>query len=1358
MNVQNFLKTYHGLSELRKALLRLKALLYFRTPVEGLRKCLYTLTYLFPEKEILPIHDFNAHIDFLKVQRLLDRDGTLPAALIHPLTADALDSQHASEYLNAIQATSELMKGRLYNSFSHQEIAINNLRLAIYANRQEDYARAVKKRSADDVTSLFRQFFLDEPLSIEWLKRTPAEAQKMILFVKLNHFCLTGAFAGSIAELLAHYLPLRDQEEHSSFCQAFLLYDVLSGHMTKAMQALQTYDQKSPLTLALKGILLFLSGNNDQAVASFETALKLLRKLTARRKVTFQSVETLIYCLALLRTQNRQHYPKVQSLVDLAREGEIEDYAFYALQRVILKLQGLESKADHALTKSYAFLAPLSSAIGALADYWFDEERVNVESCKSQFKKYQNTLPLVGKIFAEILCKIAPDQEYKAYLSQEQFTNIVSFVECVQMGESWQRALENLDDYFNRQGFSSSPTSKRLVWYFNPKSKFVEVMEQSQIKGKWSKGRSVALKRLHERDPKIDYLTDEDKRVIKTLECERGWRGYEYNWHPVKTPVALAGHPCVYHEGNKDLRLDLALGVPELIVKQQGPDQFHLSLSHTAFDARVFVEQETPSRYRIIEFPKSMVPPVEILGAKGINVPARGKDHLVSIIQKASPLLPIHSEIEFIDIPAQEGDPTPCFHIAPLDQGLKVNLLVRPFGDKGPYFRPGHGRSPLIIYLDSRQLKANRSLEEERTKADEAIKSCPYLNLSQDGSDEWVIEEPGDCLETLANFQELKDIKLEWPEGQKLSVTKSSSFEHLSMNITSQRDWFSVKGSLKVDEDTVIELQTLLKLMDQAQGRFIPLNENKFIALSSHFKKQLQELKAITEETGEGYRVHALGSFSLKSFANQAGYIESDNKWKEKIKALREAEAYQPKLPATLQAKLREYQQEGFDWLSRLSYLGVGACLADDMGLGKTLQALAVLLNHAPHGPCLVVAPTSVCHNWASEIEKFAPTLHANSLGGGNREKLVASLKEMDVLICSYSLLQQEEELLASREWQMVVLDEAQAIKNSSTKRFQAAIKLQAGFKLALTGTPVENSLEEIWSLFRFINPGLLGSKESFQKRFLSATEKEADKGKRGGLKSLVQRFMLRRTKNAVLQELPPRTEQTILVEMTPEESAFYEALRRQAITNLSSLENHAGQRKIHILAEITRLRRACCHPALVQKELDIPGSKLKTFFHLVDDLLKNNHQALVFSQYIECLRLVRQELDRQGISYQYLDGSTPALERKNQVQAFQEGKSSLFLLSLKAGGSGLNLTAADYVIHLDPWWNPAVEDQASDRAHRLGQKRPVTVYRLIVQNSIEEKILELHKDKRDMADDLLEGSQTAEKMSEEDLMNLISL
>jgi SNF2 family DNA or RNA helicase len=338
----------------------------------------------------------------------------------------------------------------------------------------------------------------------------------------------------------------------------------------------------------------------------------------------------------------------------------------------------------------------------------------------------------------------------------------------------------------------------------------------------------------------------------------------------------------------------------------------------------------------------------------------------------------------------------------------------------------------------------------------------------------------------------------------------------------------------------------------------------------------------------------------------------------------------------------------------------------------------------------------------------------------------------------------------------MVVLDEAQAIKNADTKRAQAVQGLQAGFRLALTGTPVENYLGELWSLFSFVNPAMLGSRDGFQKRFARPIERDKDPHARQALRALIRPFLLRRTKAAVLSELPPRTEQTLSIEMGDTERAFYEALRQQALERIAALDAPQGNRKIQILAEITRLRRACCNPALIDQAAGIPSGKLAAFLDLVDELRRNRHRALVFSQFTGHLHLIRAALDARDVRYLYLDGSTPANERERLVAEFQSGTADLFLISLRAGGTGLNLTAADYVVHLDPWWNPAVEDQASDRAHRIGQERPVTVYRLVMQDSIEQQILGLHRDKRDLATDLLEGSETTARLTEEALLELI--
>jgi SNF2 family DNA or RNA helicase len=458
-----------------------------------------------------------------------------------------------------------------------------------------------------------------------------------------------------------------------------------------------------------------------------------------------------------------------------------------------------------------------------------------------------------------------------------------------------------------------------------------------------------------------------------------------------------------------------------------------------------------------------------------------------------------------------------------------------------------------------------------------------------------------------------------------------------------------------------------------------------------------------------------------------------------------------------LQAELRDYQLDGFTWLSRLANLQMGACLADDMGLGKTVQTIAVMLEQKARGACLVVAPTSVCHNWENELARFAPTLTVYRLAAAqDRASQIEAMGPGDVLIASYGLLHQEDEALTKRAWNMVVFDEAQNLKNADTKRAKVSQKLDAKFRVALSGTPIENYLDELWSLFNTINSGLLGSRESFQRRFAGPIERDRKPAARDALRALIRPFILRRTKSAVLSELPPCTDLTVTVQLPEDERAFYEAVRRRAMENIAALDGPPGQRKIHILAEIGKLRRLCCHPALIDPKSPLESAKLASFLELTDELLRNRHKALVFSQFLGHLEKVREALDARGVRYQYIDGSVTAQARADRVAAFQAGEGELFLISLKAGGTGLNLTAADYVIHLDPWWNPAVEDQASGRAHRIGQNRPVTVYRLVVEDSIEERILELHKHKRDLATDLLDGGEVSARLSEDELLDLI--
>ncbi len=462
--------------------------------------------------------------------------------------------------------------------------------------------------------------------------------------------------------------------------------------------------------------------------------------------------------------------------------------------------------------------------------------------------------------------------------------------------------------------------------------------------------------------------------------------------------------------------------------------------------------------------------------------------------------------------------------------------------------------------------------------------------------------------------------------------------------------------------------------------------------------------------------------------------------------------------PTGLCAELRDYQTEGFKWLRRLAEWGVGGILADDMGLGKTLQTLAVVLDRAQQGPTLVVAPTSVGFNWVRECEKFSPDLKPHLYRDTDRADFLQEVGPGSLVVCSYGLALRDAKALAGVQWSTLVLDEAQAIKNSRSKTSAAIASIPADWKVALTGTPVENHLGELWSLFRVISPGVLGGWDQFRRRFAAPIEKDGDEERRMALRNRLQPFLLRRTKSQVLTDLPSRTETNLCVELSPAERKMYDEVRALAVAEADEIAQITDiqDQRFRILALLTRLRQLACSPRLVHDSWKERSSKIQLLCEKLLELREEGHRVLVFSQFVQHLNLIREMLDEEMITYEYLDGSTTADARRQRVDRFQDGDATVFLISLKAGGTGLNLTAADYVIHMDPWWNPAVEDQATDRAHRIGQTRPVMVYRLVSQGTIEEEILKLHDTKRDLVAGIMEGTAAAAKLSTEDLMALI--
>jgi superfamily II DNA or RNA helicase len=709
----------------------------------------------------------------------------------------------------------------------------------------------------------------------------------------------------------------------------------------------------------------------------------------------------------------------------------------------------------------------------------------------------------------------------------------------------------------------------------------------------------------------------------------------------------------------------------------------------------------------------------------------------------------------------QPADSRPLLRLSPLDddgetgaEGLDASLWVRPVGASGPLFAPGQGARIVFTAQGTGYGSFSRDLSREKQEATElATRLGLPQGLTSSGEWRWQIQDLQEALDLLWAIREkAPDTVVEWPEKRK--NWQVSGTGQVNLRLQKQRDWFGLEGEADVDGEKV-PLALLMQSLRQGK-RYVRLGPGRFARIADELQSRLLATDEVVTESKRGLVVGRTAAVQLPALWSEPGELEGDRSWLELCSRLHQAEQLEPSVPAQLQATLRPYQVDGFKWLARLSAWDAGACLADDMGLGKTIQTLAVLLDRAPRGPALVVAPTSVGFNWVAEAERFAPTLDVKLYRGPRRREGLGQLGPGVVLVTSYDLLALDEEALSAVDFATLVLDEAQAIKNPATKRARAARSIKAAFRLALTGTPVENHLSDLWSLFRVVLPGLLGTWDRFRRRFALPIERDNDDERRRILVRLIGPFLLRRTKALVAPELPPRTETIRTIELSRAERGLYEAARREAIDQLITGDKTGQGDKIHLFAAMTRLRRLACHPRLFDEQSTVASAKLKVAVEILEDLLGQGGRALVFSQFTGHLQLLAEALAARGVTYQYLDGKTPAKKRGDLVARWIGEETSLFLISLKAGGTGLNLTGADMVVHLDPWWNPAVEDQATDRTHRIGQDRPVTVVRLITQQTIEEAVVALHREKRELAQSLLEGAERTAQLSQEELLALI--
>ncbi len=1384
---------FNQLDNEEKFFLQVTALLDSDTPREELFRIIKALAKA-PGCRYRWNHD-DAARQHSKLQQLelLDNRNRCHPEILEQVARRPLDKRALELCRQLIRSSFIDSDAQAKDTFNSSAKALRDFRLALLSHDFENLQKALPIFYQTAYDPRFRHPYAAltlYPFNRDWFLKFPLSFQFAALDDAITHSLEDLKATPELDNFIIEQFPV-DQAVNRPFILLYSHKLLLSGRLTELEQL---YDQASLLFngSGLKGALSTLKGNLAQAATEFAADLEFARSLNPNKVACFDAPIALFYIITAGNIQTATDWNSVATTLNVGEQefayNPFTNSLFRLCETLLHFFRGNSDAARISLERIETRPEEsIFTMLNNLISYWLtgciaDGERrklKNIQATASQ----NDTSPWVALECASMLALSAGSPETKTIASTHE-PNLKALTPAINFEPAWRRTLNAIRQVTpNREqpaSLENPESGNRLAWFLETTpDNVIQITPKVQRRNpdnSWSNGRNLAFDRIRSGD-ELPCFTRQDQRICQAI--RKACKNDDFKTIPfdqVDILKELVGHPHLFRNNRPKVPVVLSSGEVAVIIRQNPGTEptFTIRLKPALNERDCIVLADSENRFIFYRNSSEISNIARLLGDNGLTLPLEAQDDIISMIKDLAATLPIFSDIdpEFISETEDQIDSEDPNHlylqIFPMGEGLQFELKVKPLGAAGPVMPPGSGPVHLLATIAGKTCSAKRDLTLEARRTQELLAACSALD-SNDLNLNWQIDNLEECLNTLAEIQDLQNgseldkpcswLICEWPAGQKISLKKKVQGSAFKLRVESQQEWFKLEGELQIDEGEVISLKELLKQNRTGTGRFLKLADGEFISLTEKLRERLLELSLYLHEDEESLTLHRGVMGGVAGIMESFNQVQYDKLWQDQMQRFQAAADFTPQLPTTLKTELRSYQVEGFNWLSRLAYLGFGACLADDMGLGKTIQALTLILTKADSGPTLVVAPTSVCGNWLKECKRFAPDLNPILFGGPERQETIAGLKPFDLMICSYTMLQQEQQLIAGQEWEIIVLDEAQAIKNMNTKRSQAAMSLNGKFRLITTGTPMENHLGELWNLFNFINPGLLGSLKQFTQRFALPIEHGHDFAARDHLRKLIQPYILRRKKNQVLKELPERTEVMLEVKMSDAERNFYEAVRRQAIERLeeaSDKKTGAAGPSIQVLAELTRLRLAACNPRLVAPDSDIESAKLELFGRIIDDLLDGGHQALIFSQFVKHLNIIREYLDNKKISYRYLDGSTPKAKREDEINAFQEGQADLFLISLKAGGLGLNLTAADYVLHLDPWWNPAIEDQASDRAHRIGQTRPVTVYRLITKSSIEEKIVRLHQEKRNLADQILTASDQSARFSTKELLQLI--
>lgn len=1130
--------------------------------------------------------------------------------------------------------------------------------------------------------------------------------------------------------------------------QLHLLYLLYWFYATGELLPLKVDEDLSGAVAYANAVQLLYQGDYDKAILSYKKGLKQEQEIGVWKFIPRDPITFLTYVMALGLRRSEADVALLRRM--LKKRTEILEQPIKPIFVLVDFFQSTDQKKDSSPLRTVLTnqnTPHLLKSISALILYFFEK---------------QNELD--GKVepprFALLQCEGAPFG-----WSEKGAWGYEPVLSRVQKHEAWELELEELirsvkPENTAKNAEQAEQKEGRLYYLWDEYMDELDIYEQKRLKsGKWGKGKKVSFLHYNPQDLQMD---EADTAIYNAWSRSSRARSADPSM-----PVFLV---LPYLKGTDKLCLEGRKGLEPISIREEQPFLFTCREGDTiGFETNIPEDVETGKEMWVDRsLQKEWVYyPMDAKAQKIVErllqlekVPVAAEPMLQTLFEALKGQVEIHSDIVgAAAIEKVQGQTHLTLRIAPQGSMFRVGLGIYPLPNGKQIFFPAWGNECIYDAQEGRRMEVTRDMKGEKNALRKfnayyisLLHSTPFA--VSENEKEITAYEMLQLLETAPQYERL--FSIEWQDGTKMSVRQADA-AGWSVSAQPQGGWFELEGEISLTEDHVLTMAQLLAIFRESDGNYIRLSPTDYVKISEDLRRQLARIEAIAQ-TGTGkVKLPKLAYTILGGSLQGEMEIQEPDSLLQLRERIRQSDRQSFSVPDNLNATLRDYQVDGFGWMMRLNHWGAGACLADDMGLGKTVQTIAVLLAHAQEGAQLVVAPASVVGNWKQEILRFAPSLNPvvfyYELRAEERAACVAHLHANDVLILTYGMLVSESETITPKEWVTVCLDEAHTIKNRDTKSSAAAMQLKAANRIILTGTPIQNHLGELWNLMQFINPGLLGSYDYFTEHFINPVA-AGNEDTKLQLKRLIAPFMLRRTKQEVAHELPDKVEIQVPVTMSEDEMAVYEVLRREAKAQLET----SATVNVNTLAMITKLREAACDVSLVEKKWKGASSKLDALLDKLLPMVEQGNRVLVFSQFTSFLKMAKHAILDAGVKDMfYLDGSTPIKERQSMVEAFQSGKGQVFLISLKAGGLGLNLTGANYVIHLDPWWNPAIEQQATDRAYRIGQSQKVTVYHLIAEHTIEEKILRLHQTKQSLADSLLEGTNMSHKLTTQDLLELLA-